>query len=214
MSLRLAVLLSGGGRTLLNLLDAVEAGRLDAEVPLVISSLRSAAGVERARARGLRVEVLRPRDFVDAAAFAERQAALIASVHPHLVVMAGYLVHFPVPRGWQGRMLNIHPSLLPRHGGKGLYGDRVHAAVLAAGDAESGCTVHVVDDEYDHGPIVAQTRVPVLPGDDVARLAARVFEAECATYPEAIVAHARALAAGGEVEPLSPPGGTRPLSPR
>jgi len=90
-------------------------------------------------------------------------------------------------------VLNIHPALLPRHGGQGLYGDRVHASVLAAGDHESGCSVHVVDELYDHGPLVAQARVPVLPGDTIESLAARVFEAECATYPEAIAAHARRL---------------------
>lgn len=191
--LRLVVLLSGGGRTLLNLLDAVEQGRLAAEVPLVISSLRSAKGVERARARGLDVEVLRPRDFPDRAAFAAAQTARILEARPDLVVMAGYLVHYPVPRELAGRMLNIHPSLLPRHGGQGMFGDHVHAAVLAAGDRESGCTVHVVDDEYDHGPVLAQARVPVLPGDDVDALAARVFEAECATYPEAIGDYAATL---------------------
>jgi len=195
--LRLVVLLSGGGRTLLNLLDAIEAGRLHAEVPLVISSRRTAKGVQRARARGLAVDVLRPRDFPDRAAFAAAQTERILAVRPDLVVMAGYLVHFPVPRALAGRMLNIHPSLLPRHGGRGMYGEHVHAAVLAAGDAESGCTVHVVDDEYDHGPVVARARVPVLPGDDVERLAARVFEAECATYPEAIARYAREAGLGG-----------------
>lgn len=191
--LRLAVLLSGGGRTLLNLCDKIDAGELPAEVVGVISSLRTAAGVERARARGLAVDVLRPRDFASPSAFAEAQAARLDELAPHLVIMAGYLVHFPVPKRWARRILNIHPSLLPAHGGRGMYGDRVHAAVLAAGDSESGCSVHVVDDEYDHGPVVAATRVPVLPDDDVASLAARVFEAECATYPAAILRHAEQL---------------------
>jgi phosphoribosylglycinamide formyltransferase-1 len=191
--LRLVVLLSGGGRTLLNLLEAIRAGRLQAEIPLVISSRRDAAGVERARAAGLTVEVLRPRDFPDAAAFRAAQAERVQRERPDLVVMAGYLVHWPPPAELQGRVLNIHPALLPRHGGKGLYGEHVHAAVLAAAERESGCTVHVVDDEYDHGPVLAQVRVPVLPGDTVESLAARVFRAECATYPEAIAAHARTL---------------------
>jgi phosphoribosylglycinamide formyltransferase-1 len=180
------VLLSGGGRTLLNLLAAIEQGRLSAEIALVISSRRDAQGIQRARAAGLPVDVLRPRDFPDVAAFAAEQSRRILAQRPDLVIMAGYLVHYPVPAALQGRILNIHPSLLPRHGGQGLYGERVHAAVLAAGDRESGCTVHVVDDEYDHGPIVAQRRVPVRPGDSVQSLAARVFEAECAVYPQAI----------------------------
>jgi len=191
--LRLVVLLSGGGRTLLNLCDRIDAGELPAQVVGVISSLRSAAGVERARARGLPVEVLRPRDFESPAAFAQAQAARLDALAPHLVIMAGYLVHFPVPARWARRILNIHPSLLPKHGGRGMFGDRVHAAVLAAGEAESGCSVHVVDDEYDHGPVVAATRVPVLPDDDVHSLAARVFEAECRTYPAAILRHAEQL---------------------
>lgn len=191
--LRLAVLLSGGGRTLVNLCDHIAAGTLPARVELVVSSRRDAGGIERARERGLPTEVLRPRDFADKAAFARAQTERLTAAKPHLILMAGYLVHFPVPRGWEGRILNIHPSLLPRHGGQGCFGDRVHAAVLAAGDAESGCTVHVVDDEYDHGPVVAATRVPVHPDDDTAALAARVFEAECVTYPRAIVAHARSL---------------------
>lgn len=193
--LRLVVLISGGGRTLLNLLEAVRAGRLQAEVALVISSRRDAAGVGRARAAGLPVAVLRPRDFPDRAAFAEAQSRRILAERPDLVVMAGYLVHWPPPPALQGRVLNIHPALLPRHGGRGLFGDHVHAAVLAAGDRESGCTVHVVDEEYDHGPIVAQARVPVLPGDTPESLAERVFAAECATYPEAIAAFARGLRA-------------------
>jgi phosphoribosylglycinamide formyltransferase-1 len=192
------VLLSGGGRTLLNLLEAIAAGRLAAQVRLVITSRADVAGVERARAAGLPVEILRPRDFRDPAAFAASQTGAILAVRPDLVVMAGYLVHYPVPPALAGRILNIHPALLPRHGGRGMYGDRVHAAVLAAGEAESGCTVHVVDDEYDNGPIIAQARVPVLAGDDVRALAERVFEAECATYPEAIAAFGARLRQAAE----------------
>ena len=188
---RILVLLSGGGRTLSNLLAAIKDGRLQAEVVQVISSRPDVAGVARARAAGLQVDVLRPRDFPDHAAFAAEQTRRILAERPDLVVMAGYLVHYPVPAALEGRILNIHPSLLPRHGGRGLYGERVHAAVLAAGELESGCTVHVVDDEYDHGPIVAQRRVPVRPGDTVDSLAARVFEAECALYPQAIADYLR-----------------------
>ncbi|GJM20327.1 MAG: phosphoribosylglycinamide formyltransferase [Planctomycetota bacterium] len=191
--LRIAVLLSGGGRTLLNLCERIADGSLPVRVAGVVSSLRSARGVERARALGLRVKVLRPRDFASQAEFATAQAEHLDTLDVQLVIMAGYLVHFPVPERWRGRILNIHPSLLPRHGGQGMFGDRVHAAVLAAGDRESGCTVHVVDDEYDSGPVLAATRVPVHPGDDVDSLAARVFEAECETYPRAILKHARAL---------------------
>ena len=191
--LRLVVLLSGGGRTLLNLLDAQRDGRLAAEITLVLSSRRDAAGVQRARDAGLPVEVLRPRDFPDPASFVAAQSARILRERPDLVIMAGYLVHWPPPPELAGRVLNIHPALLPRHGGRGLYGEHVHAAVLAAADAESGCSVHVVDELYDHGPVVAQARVPVLPGDTPDSLAARVFAAECDTYPRAIAEYARRL---------------------
>ena len=183
---RLVVLLSGGGRTLVNLVECIRRGELRAEIPLVIASKKHVKGVARARDLGLEVEVFRPQDFPDRAAFAAAQSARILEARPDLVLLAGYLLHFPVPAGLAGRVLNIHPSLLPRHGGKGMYGDHVHAAVLAAGDAETGCTVHLVDDVYDNGPPVMQTRVPVRAGDTVDALAARVFEAECRTYPEAV----------------------------
>jgi len=191
--LRLIVLLSGGGRTLLNLLHEKELGRFDAEFPLVISSRGDVAGVQRARDAGLEVEIIRPRDFPDRASFTAHQARRIAEVPHDLVVMAGYMVFFAPPSELQGRMVNIHPALLPSYGGKGMYGDRVHAAVLAAGETESGCTVHVVDDQYDHGPTLAQTRVPVRADDTVETLAARVFEAECSTYPAAIARYAGTL---------------------
>jgi phosphoribosylglycinamide formyltransferase-1 len=191
-------MLSGGGRTLLNLLDEIRAGRLAAEVPLVISSRRDAKGVERARAAGLDVEVLRPRDFPDRQAFEDHQTRRILEARPDLVILAGYLLKVPVPAELNGRMLNIHPALLPKFGGRGFYGDRVHAAVLEAGDAVSGCTVHVVDDQSDHGPTVARTEVPVAADDTVDSLAARVFEAECATYPRAIREYAARLGLGGD----------------
>jgi len=197
MTVKLAVLLSGGGRTLVNLQSAIDEGRLDASIVLVISSLRTAKGVIRARELGHEALVIRPRDFASPAAFAAAQTQAIEDAGAEMVVMAGYLVHYPVPSGWDQRILNIHPSLLPRHGGVGLYGSRVHAAVLAEGDPVSGCTVHVVDDEYDHGRVLAQAEVPVLPDDDVDSLASRVFEAECRTYPPVIAAHAASLGLGG-----------------
>ncbi len=191
--LRLVVLLSGGGRTLLNLLEAVRAGRLSAELPLVIASRRDVPGVERARDAGLHVEIFRPRDWPDRAAFDAALAARLLRERPDLVILAGYLQHLAIPEPLAGRVLNIHPSLLPRHGGRGMYGEHVHAAVLASGESESGCSVHVVDGFYDHGPVVAQARVPVLPGDTPESLGERVFAAECATFPEAIAAFARTL---------------------
>lgn len=176
---RLAVLLSGSGRTLLNLLDEIHAGRLHAEIALVIAS-RECLGAERARQRNIPCEVLPGR--IPAQTLQQRlQSARIA-----WGVLAGYLQLIDVPPAYAGRIVNIHPALLPRHGGPGMYGHHVHRAVLDAGDTESGCTVHLVDGEYDHGQTILQRRCPVLPTDTPDTLAARVFEQECIAYPEAL----------------------------
>jgi phosphoribosylglycinamide formyltransferase-1 len=183
--LRLAGLISGGGRTLLNLHDTIGRGELDAEVALVIASRPDIAGVARVRDRDIPV-VCPARDDHDAISAALRDAGV------DLVCLCGYLRWLRIDPWMRGRVINIHPSLLPAHGGHGMFGDRVHAAVLAAGDTRSGCTVHFVDEEYDHGPTILQRPCPVEPGDDVAALAARVFAEECIAYPEAV----RAIAAG------------------
>ncbi|MDC3378967.1 phosphoribosylglycinamide formyltransferase [Planctomycetota bacterium] len=187
MTLRIAVLLSGSGRTLANLLDQADRGLLDAKVALVISSSRKAYGLVRAREREIPTQVHRWKRGADAAAYSEGVFAACRGAQVDLVCLAGWLKLLrPIPPEFAGRVLNIHPALLPAYGGKGFYGHHVHQAVLDAGEAVSGCTVHQVDDEYDHGPIVLQHEVPVEPGDDVDALAARVFAAECAAYPEAI----------------------------
>ena len=175
--LRLGVLLSGGGRTLQNLLDRCGDGRLRAEVACVVADREGVKGIERARRAGVPVTVTK--DMGETFAWLERHGV-------ELCCLAGYLRLLKLPPQWQGRVLNIHPALLPKYGGKGMHGGHVHAAVLAAKEHESGCTVHLVDEVYDHGEMLLQARVPVLPGDDVAPLAARVFDAECAAYPAAI----------------------------
>lgn len=189
---RLGVLISGSGRTLLNLLDCQHRHALSATVVGVISSkarTASNAGVfDRCAAEGIPMRVIRPADFsADApSAFAEAQTAQLAEWGVDLVVMAGYLKFWPIPDEFRFRVMNIHPSLLPRHGGRGFYGLRVHEAVLSANEGESGCTVHFVDNIYDRGPIILQRRVPVLQNDTPDALAARVFAEECVAYPEAI----------------------------
>ena len=188
-----AVLLSGGGRTLANLLARSDAGTLPVRVAGVVSSRPDAGGVAIARAAGLPVGVVRRRDFVDAPAHSAALNAWLAPLAPRMILLCGWLSWYAPPTGFTGPVLNIHPALLPRHGGRGMYGDRVHAAVLAAGDQESGCTVHRVDAVYDHGEILGQRRVPVLPGDDVHALAARVFAAECELYPEVVARLAREM---------------------
>ncbi len=174
---RLGVLLSGGGRTLVNLIERIQAHRLDAEIACVIADRPQALGLVRAQEAG-----------IEHACLKDNQAiwAMLDKARVDLVLLCGYLRLLPIQRGYEGRVLNIHPSLLPAHGGKGMHGHHVHEAVLAAKDAESGCTVHVCTDEYDLGPIVLQQRVPVLPMDTTDSLAARVFAAECEAYPKAI----------------------------
>jgi formyltetrahydrofolate-dependent phosphoribosylglycinamide formyltransferase len=192
-AVRLAVLLSGSGRTLENLLAWQARGALPVEVVGVVSSRPGVRGVGIARDAGIPVAVFRRRDFPDTAAHNQAIADWLEPRRPEIIALAGYLCWVERPRWFQGPLVNIHPALLPRHGGQGMYGDRVHAAVLAAGEAESGCTVHHVDDRYDHGEVIAQATVPVLPHDDVHALADRVFAAECELYPRVLADLARDL---------------------
>mgnify|MGYP001815417385 CR=1 FL=1 len=180
---RIAVLLSGSGRTLENFLARIDEGTLGLEIGAVVSSRSDVRGVEVARKAGLPCAVFRRKDYDSVAAHNEAINRWLEDFGVGMIVLAGYLCFYIKPDGFSGPVVNIHPALLPRFGGQGFYGDRVHRAVLEAGDAESGCTVHLVDDQYDTGRILGQERVPVLPGDDVATLAARVFEAECRLYP-------------------------------
>jgi len=187
LPVRLGVLLSGGGRTLQNLVDRIADGSLPAKIEVVVSSDPGAFGLERARRHGLPAVVVGRKSFPDARTFSD---AVTRALEPHpidLVIMAGFVHLYLFPEKWQGRVLNIHPALLPGFGGKGFYGHRVHEAVLRAGAKESGCTVHFADLRYDRGPIILQRRVPVLPGDTPDTLAERVFREECLAYPDAIL---------------------------
>ena len=177
---RLVVLLSGNGTTLQNLLDRSADGRLPAAVVGVVSSKPDVFGVERARRAGVPVVVAENPSRSETAFAAAREWAA------DVVVCAGWIHLLSVPPDFRGRVLNVHPSLLPKFGGKGMYGRRVHEAVLAAGDTESGCTVHFEDDTYDTGPVLLQHRVPVLPTDTPETLAERVQVAEREALPEAI----------------------------
>lgn len=191
---RAAVLLSGSGRTLANFLERIGLGTLPLRIVAVVSSRGDVRGVDVAREAGLPVGVFRRRDYPDAAA---HNAAINAFLEPHapqLIALAGYLCLYQPPPGFAGPVVNIHPALLPKYGGRGYYGDKVHQAVLAAGDTESGCTVHLVEAEYDSGRILGQRRVPVLASDDVGSLSARVFAAECELYPAVLADLARDLA--------------------
>ena len=188
----LGVLLSGSGRTLQNLIDRIADGSLHAKIEIVVSSDPEAYGLQRAAKAGIPTATVARRPFVDAQGHSRAVTEALERYPIDLVIMAGYLHLYLLPQKWAGRVLNIHPALLPKFGGKGMYGHFVHEAVIRKGEKESGCTVHFVDLQYDHGAIILQKRVPVLPGDTPEALAARVFEAECEAYPEAI----RKVAAG------------------
>jgi phosphoribosylglycinamide formyltransferase-1 len=190
---RLGVLVSGSGRSLQNFIDRIADGTLPARIPVVISSHAGVKALDRAAAAGIPAEVV-DHTRVKGDAFHEAVAAALDRHGADLAAMAGFIRLWRFPERWRGRVLNIHPALLPDFGGKGCWGLHVHEAVLKAGARESGCTVHVADHEYDRGPILLQKRVPVLPDDTPERLAERVFQAECEAYPEAI----RHLADPGE----------------
>ncbi|MHC5018890.1 MAG: phosphoribosylglycinamide formyltransferase, partial [Planctomycetota bacterium] len=202
---RAVVMVSGSGTTLQNFIDRAADGRCPIDIVGVVASRPDAYGIERAAAAGIPATVVE----VDRAEPRNSAAALTAAVdafEPALVVLAGFNHLWAFPERYANRVMNVHPALLPKHGGHGFYGARVHQAVLAAGDAESGCTVHFCDDEYDKGPIILQRRVPVLPDDTPATLAARVQEAEREAYPEAV-----ALFAAGRLTVT--PGGTVAIAP-
>ena len=179
-STRIVALISGGGRTVLNLQQAIERDGLSAEIVHVIASRENLAGIQRVEEIGLPVSIPDPQNYdLDL-------EQLINLQEPDLICLCGYLKKVQLVPAWAGKMINIHPALLPAHGGKGMYGRHVHQAVLDAGDEVSGCTVHFVDDLYDHGPMLLQRSCPVEPGDTPETLAARVFEEECKALPEAI----------------------------
>lgn len=177
MPARLGILLSGSGSTYANLVEAIATGKLLAQIVVVVSSKADAGGVERARAFGHPVVVASDAASVSAALLDHRC---------EVVAMCGWLKFYDPPPALRGRVVNIHPSLLPDFGGKGMYGIHVHRAVIAAGVRESGCTAHLVSGDYDSGPHLGQRRVPVLPDDTPERLQARVQEAERALYPEVL----------------------------
>jgi formyltetrahydrofolate-dependent phosphoribosylglycinamide formyltransferase len=190
---------------------------LAAEVVCVIGSNPEAYGLTRAREAGIATAVVERKACASRAEFSERVFALCRDAGTELVCMAGFLQLLTIPDDFRGRVLNIHPALIPAFCGKGMYGLQVHQSALEAGVKVSGCTVHFADNEYDHGPIILQRVVPVLDDDTPETLAARVFVAECEAYPEAILLFAagrlriegrrvRVLPAADERWGLSPPG--------
>ncbi len=182
----LGVLLSGGGRTLENLIEEIDAGRLDARISVVISSSADAYGLTRAANHDIPSHVVRLDDHAGTEDFSDAMTEILLRAGVNLVILAGFLKLYRIPPAYEGRVLNIHPALIPKFCGKGFFGHHVHEAVLASGEKESGCTVHICDNEYDHGPIILQRKIAVREDDTPDSLASRVFEEECIAYPEAI----------------------------
>ncbi len=184
--IRLGVLISGGGTTLMNLLECIKQGNLNAEVAIVISSRSTVAGVERAKAAGMSIKIIRTKDYPNIDEFSKAIEKELTEAGVELVIQGGWLCLWKIPARFENRVMNIHPALLPSFGGKGMWGHHVHEAVLKTGCKVSGCTVHFCTNEYDSGPIIVQRCCPVIEGDTPDTLAARVFEQECIAYPQAI----------------------------
>ena len=184
--IRLGVLISGSGTTLMNILKHIKHGLLNAEVEVVISSRTTVTGVDKAKNAGMDVKIVRTKDYPDIDEFSKRIEEELVTANVDLVIQGGWLCLWKIPARYEYRVMNIHPALLPGFGGKGMWGHHVHEAVLNAGCKVSGCTVHFCTNEYDKGPIIVQRTCKVENDDTPDSLAARVFEQECIAYPEAI----------------------------
>ncbi|MCX5661163.1 MAG: phosphoribosylglycinamide formyltransferase [Planctomycetota bacterium] len=184
--LRLGILISGGGTTMVNLAGEIAAGRMPATIATVICSNPAAGGVERARNLRLPCEVVSRKTYKAPAEFSDVVFDKLREARVDLVCLAGFLSLLNIPDDFARRVINIHPALLPSFGGRGMHGHHVHEAVIAAGCKVSGCTVHFADQTYDTGPIIVQRCCEVRDDDTPDSLAKRVFEQECLAYPEAI----------------------------
>ncbi len=182
----IAFFISGTGGNALNLLRACRDGRVPARPVGVVSSSGKALGNERLLAEGLPVSVLLRKDFESDETYSAACFGAVEAQGAQVICLCGWLKRLVISPHWEGRILNIHPALLPKFGGEGMYGMNVHRAVVAAGERESGCTIHLVDNVYDHGRILAQAKVPVLEGDTPEDVQKRVYEQEMRLYPEAL----------------------------
>jgi formyltetrahydrofolate-dependent phosphoribosylglycinamide formyltransferase len=186
MALKLAVLLSGSGTTLQNFIDRIDRGQLDAEIVCVVGSRKNAYGLERARKRGIPAIAVHRKDYDDMSTFSSDIWAAVRAHKAELVILAGFMSLLEIAKDFEGKIINIHPALIPAFCGKGMYGHHVHEAVLEYGVKLTGVTVHFADAEYDHGPIILQEAVPVLDDDTPDSLAERVQAKERALYPKVV----------------------------
>lgn len=185
---RLAVFISGKGSDMQAIIDASKRNELDADVVWVVSNTKKALGLDRAKGQGIETSLFNAKEYGTPSEAGDDLVVHLKKRQIDYVVMAGYLKLMPsaVLKAFPNRVVNIHPGILPQYGGPGMYGHFVHEAVLAAKEKESGCTVHLADEIYDHGRILEQVRVPVLEGDTPDTLAARVLQQEHLIYPKAL----------------------------
>ncbi|WP_026166487.1 phosphoribosylglycinamide formyltransferase [Gracilimonas tropica] len=190
----IVVFASGSGTNFQSLIDAIARGDLSAQISGLITNRTNIGAIHRAQKHGIPVKVIDP-DILSEDHFADQLINQIHHWNADLIVLAGYLKKIPasVIEAYSNRILNIHPALLPKFGGKGFYGLNVHQAVIEAGEQESGCSVHIVTEEFDKGPVIAQTKVKILPGDTPESLAKRILAEEHKLYPKAIQKHLQNL---------------------
>lgn len=186
--LNLGFMASHGGSNMQAIIDSIKAGKLDAKACVVISNNSGSGALERARNEGIPYFHISGKTQPDETKRDNEIMEIFRGHGADTLILAGYMkkVGKILLEEYRGRILNIHPALLPKYGGKGMFGIRVHEAVLAAGDKETGATIHLVDDRYDHGRILAQSKVPVMPGDTADSLAARVLQTEHLLYSETL----------------------------
>ena len=184
----IVVFASGSGTNFQALIDAVESGEIDARIRGLLASKPGIGALDRARKHDIDTTVLAPADFESTEDYEGRMLEILGEWDPDLIVLAGYMLKVPPPviDRYPRKIINIHPALLPKYGGKGFFGINVHKAVIEGGETESGCTVHYVTEEYDAGPIIAQTKVPVRESDDPETLAERVLEQEHELLPDVV----------------------------
>ncbi len=186
--INIVVFASGSGTNFQAIIDGVESGQIDGQIRGLITNKSGIQAIERAKNHDIPQKPLPPSDFSDQAAYIDALLSQLADWNTDLIALAGYMIKIPkeVIQEFEGRIVNIHPSLLPKYGGKGFYGMNVHRAVIKNGETESGCTVHLVTEKYDDGPILAQTKVPVKDSDDASSLAERVLKEEHKLFPSVI----------------------------
>lgn len=179
---------SGSGTNFQSVIDAVESGDIDSRIAGLITNKKGIQSIERAIKHGIPVKVINRGEFESEKQYEKTLLEVLEKWNPYLIVLAGYLLKIPdrLIEKYSGKIINIHPSLLPKYGGKGFYGQKVHEAVLKSGEKETGCSVHVVTKVYDEGPVLAQHKVPVYESDTAEQLAARVLEQEHKLLPEVI----------------------------